>query len=190
MNRKLCYLLFLSFFVVDNMTAEPTQLATPIPFINNHQELSTKIDIDTNDVLIEILSFEAFEKHIQSRKDNKLYIYNFWATWCKPCVEEIPYFEQLATTYPNNVEVILVSLDDPATAQKNLPAFIEQMRINSKVIVVKNFGDKAISTINSDWDGAIPASLFINPVKEVHEFKAQSFTFSALEKLLLDYSNQ
>ncbi|MFZ0282157.1 MAG: thioredoxin domain-containing protein, partial [Bacteroidales bacterium] len=32
-------------------------------------------------------------------QDDKLYIINFWATWCAPCVRELPYFEKLSKVY-------------------------------------------------------------------------------------------
>ena len=54
-------------------------------------------------------NYAALEKEILSDK-NTIYVVNFWATWCAPCVKELPYFEQL-NSENKNVKVVLVSLD-------------------------------------------------------------------------------
>jgi thiol-disulfide isomerase/thioredoxin len=60
-------------------------------------------------------------------KDETVYVVNFWATWCAPCIKELPYFEQLHENYKDkNVKVILVSLDFPKKAQSNLLSFIKE----------------------------------------------------------------
>lgn len=136
---------------------------------------------------VEALSFMEFQNLIKSNNQNKLYIYNFWATWCKPCVEEIPHFESLAMTYPEKVKVIFVSLDNPAKIQEKVQPFVKEKGITSEVILLKNFGDEQIATINKDWDGAIPASLFVNYQKGVNDFRQQSFTAEELKTALTPY---
>lgn len=61
--------------------------------------------------------FEDFEKSIIIEDDN-VYVINFWATWCAPCIKELPYFEKLHTDNPK-VKVILVSLDSLKDLEKN-----------------------------------------------------------------------
>lgn len=136
---------------------------------------------------VEALSFMEFQNLIKSNNQNKLYIYNFWATWCKPCVEEIPHFESLAMTYPEKVKVIFVSLDNPAKIQEKVQPFVKEKGITSEVILLKNFGDEQIAAINKDWDGAIPASLFVNYQKGVNDFRQQSFTAEELKTALTPY---
>ncbi len=136
---------------------------------------------------VEALSFMEFQNLIKSNDKDKLYIYNFWATWCKPCVEEIPHFESLAMTYPEKVKVIFVSLDNPAKIQEKVQPFVKEKGITSEVILLKNFGDEQIAAINKDWDGAIPASLFVNHQKGVNDFRQQSFTAEELKTALTPY---
>ena len=58
-------------------------------------------------------------KPLLEKEDGKTYIINFWATWCAPCVKELPYFEKIKEEYAdNNVEVLLVSLDFPKQVEK------------------------------------------------------------------------
>ena len=59
---------------------------------------------------IEVIKFTDLEQLI--KKDNAISVINFWASWCKPCVSEMPVFETLADNFrQNNVSVIFISLD-------------------------------------------------------------------------------
>ena len=63
-------------------------------------------------------------KPLLEKKDDKIYIVNFWATWCAPCVKELPYFEKLNQDYAaKNVEVLLVSLDFPKQVREKVNSF-------------------------------------------------------------------
>lgn len=191
MNLKSFFLLFFLFVLLENIIADSVQHSVLPPFCEANRTISfVETEIDTNELKIEIITFKAFKKRMQSSKDNKLYIYNFWATWCKPCVEELPFFEQLAATYPDEIEVILVSVDNPATAQEKLPPFIDKMQIKSEVIVVQNFGDQAIATISNNWDGEIPATLFVNRQKGINDFYAKSFTLNELKVIVEQHCKQ
>ena len=69
-------------------------------------------------------------KPLLEKKDNKIYVVNFWATWCGPCVKELPYFEKINKEYADkNVEVLLVSLDFPKQMEKKLIPFIEKKNL-------------------------------------------------------------
>src|SRR5690606_6809447 len=60
------------------------------------------------------LNFEALEKKYFQKKNDSIYVINFWATWCKPCIKELPAFEKIASEYADKkVKVLLVSLDFP-----------------------------------------------------------------------------
>ncbi|MDH3381944.1 MAG: redoxin domain-containing protein, partial [Flavobacteriaceae bacterium] len=70
------------------------------------------IEVITDDgVSVEVYDFENFKPFTQ-QQDDLIYVINFWATWCKPCVEELPAFIKLHEKYQNkNVKVLLVSFD-------------------------------------------------------------------------------
>lgn len=116
-----------------------------------------------------------------NRDTDTTYVVNFWATWCIPCVEELPNFEKLAEKYKDEkVKVILVSLDMPKMAQNRLLPFIEKNRLKSKVILMRDPDQNTwVPKVSADWSGAIPATVIYN--KRKHKFYEQSFSLADLE---------
>lgn len=107
-------------------------------------------------------SMPQLESRIENAKDTTLVI-NFWATWCKPCIEELPCFEELRERYNGqNVLVILVSLDFKSQLEKKFIPFLKEKQFKSEVVL---FADQDANTwipkISQDWDGAIPATVII-----------------------------
>jgi thiol-disulfide isomerase/thioredoxin len=110
--------------------------------------------------------YESFDDlaPIFEKKNDTTYLINFWATWCKPCVEELPYFEQLHSDFAGEkLEVILVSLDFPNQIESHLIPFLEKRQLQSKIMVLTD-GDynSWIDRVDPDWGGAIPISVIYN----------------------------
>ena len=120
-------------------------------------------------------------KPLLEKNDGKTYVINFWATWCAPCVKELPAFEKLKQEYANkNVEVILVSLDFPKQVDKRLIPFINKNQLQSKVVLLNDVNEDIwIKAIDSTWSGAIPATLIYNA--NSRNFYEQSFDYDKLE---------
>lgn len=137
--------------------------------------------VQTDDVELEVYDYNGFEAFL-NRKDDKVYVINFWATWCAPCVKELPYFEKLNTEYKNkNVEVLLVSLDFPHLYDKKLKPFIKSKKLASKVIALDDVDMNAwIPKVDENWSGSIPATVIYNQTES--RFYEQSFTYEELEK--------
>lgn len=133
------------------------------------------------DIELEIYDFEGFNKFL-NRKDEKTYVINFWATWCGPCVKELPYFEKLNAEYKGEgVEVILVSLDFPHVYESKLKPFILKNKLKSKVVVLNDDNEnKWINAIDKSWSGSIPATIIYT--KNERKFFERSFTFEELEE--------
>jgi thiol-disulfide isomerase/thioredoxin len=135
--------------------------------------------------------FEEFEvmAPLFEKQNDTIYVINFWATWCKPCVEELPYFEELHNRYKGKkVKVLLVSLDFPDQIDKKLIPFIKEKQLNSEVVILTD-GDANnwIPKIAEEWSGAIPATLVYD--KNKRSFHEQSFeTFDELNNILKQFS--
>lgn len=105
--------------------------------------------------------FDDFEKAILKEDDNT-YVINFWATWCAPCIKELPYFEKLHTDNPK-VKVILVSLDSRKDLEKKLVPFVNRKKITAQVVLLSDKDYNAwLDKIDASWSGAIPATLILN----------------------------
>ncbi|MCB2203831.1 TlpA family protein disulfide reductase [bacterium] len=116
--------------------------------------------------------------------DEGILVINFWATWCAPCVAELPYFEELRSRYPSGqVRVLLVSLDFPKQLEKRLLPFLEKKDIHSSVVVLDDpDANSWIDRVSPEWSGAIPATLILGP--GIREFREQSFTRKELFTLV------
>jgi thiol-disulfide isomerase/thioredoxin len=94
-------------------------------------------------------------------------IINFWATWCKPCIQELPVFDSL-TLLSKNYKVILVSLDFKEDKEKKVDSFLQKNKIISECILLDEInGNDYIDKISKEWSGAIPATLIVNKNKKV-----------------------
>jgi len=124
-----------------------------------------------------------------NQQNDTTYVINFWATWCKPCVKELPYFEQLHNTYNGKkVNVVLVSLDFKDQIDKKLIPFIEDKQLKSTLIALTDSDMNSwIPKISEDWSGAIPATLVYKNSKRA--FYEQSFdTFDELNNILKPFT--
>ncbi len=119
--------------------------------------LIATINLQGQDVKI-YETFDEFESLLE-QSDDKIHVINFWATWCAPCIKELPYFDELQAKYPDEIEVVLVSLDFRNQYESRLLPFVEKKGLKSSVIMlgdpkVNNWIDK----VDPSWSGAIPAT--------------------------------
>ena len=127
--------------------------------------------------------FSGIEKLLKKQNDTT-YIVNFWATWCVPCVEELPNFEKLNADYKDkNVKVILVSIDFPKMVESNLLPFIKKHNLKSEVVHLNDpDANSWINKVDPTWSGAIPATVIYKNDKR--NFYEKSFTFEELEAVV------
>ncbi len=157
----------------------------------DNKPLEHGIEISKKDMVIselEVYNFDAFETFLNNT-DNKTYIVNFWATWCGPCIKELPYFEKLNAKYKEQgVEVLLVSLDFPKQYEKKLIPYINEKQLQSKVIALNDPDSNMwIPKVNKDWSGAIPATLIYN--KHKRQFYERSFNYDELKAEVEQFLN-
>ena len=122
--------------------------------------------------LITFQNFDELNAYIQNNSDKPLVV-NFWATWCAPCVKELPYFQKLHQENPN-IKVVTVSLDFEKQVESKLKPFLKKKNYS---FVTTYMADKKfnnwISKVDENWSGAIPATWIINGNKGV--FVEQEF---------------
>lgn len=140
---------------------------------------------DSKDLII-YQSFSEFEQEL-TKDNDKIHVINFWATWCKPCVKELPYFEQLHKNYKDkNVVVNLVSIDFEHQLESHLKPFIEENHLQSRqLLLLDSKRNEWMPKIDEIWSGGIPVTLIYN--KEDRMFL--DFAFGDYKELEL-YLNQ
>lgn len=131
--------------------------------------------------------YDDLAAEYMNRNDGYTYVINYWATWCGPCVKELPFFEQLLNSYQDDkIKVILVSLDFPRKVDSKLLPFLNEHNIQSEVVILDD--PKAnvwIDKVDPSWGGAIPVTIVYRNDNKV--FIGESFeSYEDLEKLFLN----
>ncbi len=131
---------------------------------------------------IEVISFKQLKEKIAS-PTGRLKVINFWATWCKPCIEEMPYFESVAASHVGQVELHFISLDILEDL-KNVKGLIQKKKISGNVLLLNETKyDDFMPKINENWSGAIPATLFVDEQGNEY-FYEKSFSEKELSELI------
>lgn len=132
---------------------------------------------------VQELSFDELQPRLNTESDT-LYLVNFWATWCVPCVKELPEFEKINRLYSDRkVKVLLVSLDNPRHMESRLLPFIEKYDLKSEVVLLDDpRSSRWIPLVDKTWSGAIPATIVFN--NNSRTFFEQVFTYEELENIV------
>lgn len=120
--------------------------------------------------------------------NDTLYVVNFWATWCKPCIEELPYFEKLYSDYQNKpVKIILISLDTEKQWEGSLVPFLEKTKLSPEIWIMPNRKPMDwIDQINPEWQGSIPATFIFNNHRKIKFFEEQPLSYEQLKNILIE----
>jgi thiol-disulfide isomerase/thioredoxin len=129
---------------------------------------------------------EQLVERINKAGDTVL-IVNFWATWCKPCIEELPYFHALAGKYKDQkIKLLLVSLDFPKDYPEGIAAFAKKEGYDSEIVFLdETDADLFCPQIDKSWSGAIPSTFIASSAKGYRKFTEGKMKAAELEILIL-----
>ncbi|WP_286971271.1 TlpA family protein disulfide reductase [Flavobacterium sp. UBA4854] len=132
---------------------------------------------------VKLININQLNERIKNGKDST-YVVNFWATWCAPCIKELPHFEKLGAEYKSEkLAVLLVSLDFKSKLESNVIPFVKRKNLKNEVFLLNESNPQEfIDRIDPSWSGSIPATLFIKNDKR--KFVESEFTY---EQLLTEY---
>lgn len=108
---------------------------------------------------VEVISLAAL-KEIIRHDSGKVVLVNAWATWCKPCMKEMPALVRIRKKLSAKpFELILVSADDTDLAPTAVRSALEKAGVAFRTYLMQDQGDEAfINGMNPEWGGTLPAS--------------------------------
>jgi thiol-disulfide isomerase/thioredoxin len=136
----------------------------------------------------EIPKWKLYDLEAAMKNAEKPTIFNFWATFCKPCIEELPYFQELVKKYDSaGVQLILVSLDLPEAYPARIKKFAVKQNITAPITFLdETDADLFCPAVDAKWSGAIPASLFVNNKTDYRKFFEDQLSKAHLEKEIME----
>lgn len=117
--------------------------------------------------VLEDLDGQTFS--LQEELKKGVHVFDFWATWCKPCIKSLPKMQALARDYQKRgVRVYTINIDGPRNQAKIRP-FLKRYRLQLPVLI-----DKTNQVMKQFHFIAPPAALIVTPEGEV-AYKHQGF---------------
>lgn len=148
-------------------------------------------------LFISLLTITSFAQNMQAYSANQLmervnsnsdtlYVVNFWATWCGPCVKELPEFNKLEKRYEGKpVKILLVSLDFKESYPKKIEKFLHKKKMTEEVVWFNETNaNDFIPKIESSWQGSIPATLILFSKTHYRNFFEGTITAEQLVLLI------
>jgi len=119
--------------------------------------------------------------------NDTIYVLNFWATWCGPCVAELPAFEKLNKKYASRkVKVVLISTDFKRNVESKVKPFVRRKNLRSQVVFMNESDPNVwVNLVSPEWSGSIPATLILSKRKNKRLFIEGQMTFKELEATVL-----
>jgi thiol-disulfide isomerase/thioredoxin len=93
---------------------------------------------------------------------NTVRLFNFWATWCGPCVAELPLLRDFAAE-TDGVSLVLVSLDLPSKRRSKVGPFVREQGLDHLVNLQLDTNDAigALHSVIEDWPDQVPVTLVV-----------------------------
>jgi thiol-disulfide isomerase/thioredoxin len=123
-------------------------------------------------------------QEVMTEASSSIHIINFWATWCGPCIKELPVFEKITAAGNPDIKVTLVSLDlDLDPDPQKVYRFIERKNLQSEVLLLDAPDPNSwISKIDKEWSGALPATILVNHKTGKRKFIGRALHEGELER--------
>ena len=132
----------------------------------------------------EMMKLDKFLGMIEA-PSSKIKVINFWATWCAPCIKEIPFFEKV-NRERQDVKITLVSMDiDQDPNPDKIYKFIARKKLASEILILDEKNPRSwIAKIDKKWSGNLPVTLLVNTNNGKRKFVERQLNEGELEKLI------
>lgn len=161
------------FLLQKNLSTETTTEKQAVP----HSPISVVGKLRPEFVLPDL---EDTQRNI-SEWDGKIRLVNFWATWCPPCLKEMPAFIEMQEQYENkNFVVIGIAIDYKDAVQD----FVDTLGVNYPIL----YGEMAaleLTTLYGNRLGVLPFSVFVGADNKIISVHKGEITAETIKNVLL-----
>ena len=136
---------------------------------------------------IQLISASQFSALLDDARGDVILV-NLWATWCAPCLREIPELLRLRENYlDKGFRLIAVSMDDPQDLESHVIPFLEQRFPDWDTFQSAEAEmDRFVSVIDPAWNEVLPTSYLIDRTGSVTKILFGGKSYEDFEAALLD----
>ena len=142
---------------------------------------------DAEEVSVETIDEAGVRKLVQNDSPN-LRLINVWATWCIPCVEELPELVTISRMYrKRKFETITISLDDPKERDAVLKRLQEKHVSATNYLFNSDDRDAFASALDKQWPGPVPYTILVAPGGKILYRKHDTLDPMELKKAIVGH---
>src|SRR5262249_37592805 len=141
---------------------------------------------DREPVALEALDEDGVARLVRN-DTKKLLVVNVWATWCRPCVAELPEFVTMNRMYRGRpFRMGTISMDDPAKKEAVLAVLRDQHVACTNYLATFADRDRFADRLDKTWEGPLPYTLVIAPGGKVLYRKAGAIEPLEVRRAIID----
>lgn len=139
---------------------------------------------------MKIIQIAELQSMLNKATDTTL-VLNFWASWCAPCLKELPEFEQVGHTYANKkVKIIFINLDKLDKLESKVKPILKRYQIQSEALFLnESDANTWIDKVDPNWQGSLPYTIILNNTKNLRINIESAITREELENKLQPFLN-
>jgi len=131
---------------------------------------------------------EAGVAKLAKNETDKLLVVNVWATWCGPCVAELPEFVTMNRMYRKRpFQLVTISMDEPEQKEAALKVLKEQRVAATNYLSTVESKDKFADALDKEWQGPVPYTVVIAPGGKVLYRKSGPLEPLAVKRAVVEH---